>query len=619
MKKLLATILALVMTLTLVPAAWAETAGTALSLTDSEVFSYKDGVYTLQKDVEGTLTIETGEATLNLDGHRIYATTGDSEAVITVSSGAKLTIKDTGTTAGSVENENSGNSDSNSNNYCAVKNQGTLTIEGGTFTGGISTTGNEQGKMLTITGGTFNVDPKKYLAEGYKTEKDQTSSLYEVKRIYSTVTFNSVGGSAVATQSVEYEKTVDRPADPTRAGFEFTGWYTSDTDGTVNKAWDFGTYAVTKDVELYAQWTKTGTNVTGYKVEVLYKGEDNSKSKTKEIIYEKSVDTEITTVTIRYGNETVEQFMTTEVTTGGVKTTEKTTTSGRVTEQGTVEISDFNAEKTTVTEATMTTVFTQKSYHEQAGGADGMAIVRIGVNEDATVENTDVVLDATVATTVDPSELAMERIEVFKADADKLAKAKSVQVVTDLATLTIDKTALETLANSTGGNEKLVLTVTEFDRGANTVTYELEAVVCNTDSNADTEGKSVFKEASKNTNGTITVTVPWAAAPGLRQQLVCYYYADEDGSTRTRMGGAGYKNKTFSWDTNHFSKFVIETETVSASRPFINIGGSSSGTTTTTTTSKSSSAATFDAGIGVYAATAILSVTGMAWVGKKKH
>ena len=28
---------------------------------------------------------------------------------------------------------------------------------------------------------------------------------------------------------------------------------------------------------------------------------------------------------------------------------------------------------------------------------------------------------------------------------------------------------------------------------------------------------------------------------------------------------------------------------------------------------------TFDAGVGIYAVTAVLSVTGMAWVGKKRH
>ncbi len=42
------------------------------------------------------------------------------------------------------------------------------------------------------------------------------------------------------------------------------------------------------------------------------------------------------------------------------------------------------------------------------------------------------------------------------------------------------------------------------------------------------------------------------------------------------------------------------------------------GSTTTTDTAKASPK-TFDAGVGIYAVTAMLSVTGMAWVGKKRH
>ena len=40
---------------------------------------------------------------------------------------------------------------------------------------------------------------------------------------------------------------------------------------------------------------------------------------------------------------------------------------------------------------------------------------------------------------------------------------------------------------------------------------------------------------------------------------------------------------------------------------------------TTTTDTTKGSPKTFDAGVGVYAVTAVLSVTGMAWVGKKRH
>ena len=39
----------------------------------------------------------------------------------------------------------------------------------------------------------------------------------------------------------------------------------------------------------------------------------------------------------------------------------------------------------------------------------------------------------------------------------------------------------------------------------------------------------------------------------------------------------------------------------------------------TTTDTKTDSPKTFDAGVGIYAVTALLSVTGMAWPGKKRH
>lgn len=40
---------------------------------------------------------------------------------------------------------------------------------------------------------------------------------------------------------------------------------------------------------------------------------------------------------------------------------------------------------------------------------------------------------------------------------------------------------------------------------------------------------------------------------------------------------------------------------------------------TTTSTTTKGSPKTFDAGVGIYAVTALLSVTGMAWAGKKRH
>lgn len=67
-----------------------------------------------------------------------------------------------------------------------------------------------------------------------------------------TVTFNSQGGSAVASQRVDRNDTVDEPRDPSRSGYEFTGWY---TDSACTKLYDFDT-KVTKSFTLYAGWDK---------------------------------------------------------------------------------------------------------------------------------------------------------------------------------------------------------------------------------------------------------------------------------------------------------------------------------------------------------------------------
>lgn len=69
------------------------------------------------------------------------------------------------------------------------------------------------------------------------------------KRTY-TVSFNSNGGSAVTTQTVEYGSTASLPEAPERAGHKFLGWY---TDSALTSPADF-TKLVTGDVTFYAAW-----------------------------------------------------------------------------------------------------------------------------------------------------------------------------------------------------------------------------------------------------------------------------------------------------------------------------------------------------------------------------
>ncbi len=65
-----------------------------------------------------------------------------------------------------------------------------------------------------------------------------------------TVAFNSNGGSVVASLTVESGKAAAKPADPTKAGFTFGGWY---TDAELKQAYDFRTN-VSGNITLYAKW-----------------------------------------------------------------------------------------------------------------------------------------------------------------------------------------------------------------------------------------------------------------------------------------------------------------------------------------------------------------------------
>ncbi len=74
-----------------------------------------------------------------------------------------------------------------------------------------------------------------------------------------TVTFNSQGGSAVDSQTVEHGGKVTKPTNPTRTSYTFGGWYKE--SGCIN-SWDFATDTVTTNVTLYAKWATNTYTVT---------------------------------------------------------------------------------------------------------------------------------------------------------------------------------------------------------------------------------------------------------------------------------------------------------------------------------------------------------------------
>ena len=73
------------------------------------------------------------------------------------------------------------------------------------------------------------------------------------------VSFSAGEGSKVDFQTTAANGSITKPADPTREGYTFAGWY---TDEACTEAYDFSV-AVTADMTLYAKWTKNEASSSG--------------------------------------------------------------------------------------------------------------------------------------------------------------------------------------------------------------------------------------------------------------------------------------------------------------------------------------------------------------------
>ena len=79
----------------------------------------------------------------------------------------------------------------------------------------------------------------------------------------SAVTFDSQGGTAVASRKVSYGGKLTAPAAPVRAGYNFGGWY---KESACTTPWNFASDVVNSDVTLYAKWAQTVSVLTSDRV-----------------------------------------------------------------------------------------------------------------------------------------------------------------------------------------------------------------------------------------------------------------------------------------------------------------------------------------------------------------
>ena len=69
-----------------------------------------------------------------------------------------------------------------------------------------------------------------------------------------TITFDTDGGSEIAPITQDYGTTIAKPTDPTKTGYTFAGWY---TDAACTNAWNFGSNMLADhDMTLYARWVR---------------------------------------------------------------------------------------------------------------------------------------------------------------------------------------------------------------------------------------------------------------------------------------------------------------------------------------------------------------------------
>ena len=194
--------------------------GATLTLVDSKPnavnkFSVTETTGLWQQDAAGTKVINGGAITggNSKDGGGIY-----------VAPGGTLLMRG-GNIVGCTAREGGG---------VHVEAGGRFEMSAGTITG--CTAGQEEGKtangVFIAAGGRFTQSPGAQITG-------------EVIGAY-TVTFQSEGGSEVASQ-IRANTPADQPADPTKEGYTFIGWYNGESE------WNFET-PVTADLTLTAKW-----------------------------------------------------------------------------------------------------------------------------------------------------------------------------------------------------------------------------------------------------------------------------------------------------------------------------------------------------------------------------
>ncbi|MFA5675910.1 MAG: InlB B-repeat-containing protein, partial [Christensenellales bacterium] len=143
-----------------------------------------------------------------------------------------------------------------------------VTYVGNGNTGGTVPSSQAYTAPATISGNTGHLTRTGYLFTGWNTRANGSGTGYAAGDIYSlganltlyaqwerilfTVNFDSQGGGGVPSAIAGCGDTITAPADPTKEGWNFGGWYRE--SGCLN-VWNFAADTVNENITLYAKWT----------------------------------------------------------------------------------------------------------------------------------------------------------------------------------------------------------------------------------------------------------------------------------------------------------------------------------------------------------------------------
>lgn len=570
MKKVTSILMAFVLMLTLIPTAWAEgeSVGTGTgvamigdatyeTLADAVAKADNGATIKLLKDTAEDITILAGKTiTIDLNGKKI---TNKSADTITVEKGAALTINGTGT----VDNVTHGKA--------AIVNGGTVVLNGGLYTrskedmennkdtGGKNsyyTILNDNGGVMTINAGV------------------------EVKNIGHFSSMIRNGGTTASTLTIN--------------GGTFSGGInTVKNDGAGTLTINGGDFSNTTQF-VVMNWHKATINGGSFKAQPA---------------------AEAVLFTSAYGKD-AEVLGELTINNGNFECANKTQSL----------IQDYydkdNTGTATITGGTFNT--NPKDYvptadYTVAKKGDVYTVAKKDKNKDGTGENTSAVkleVPATSGDTVIDTTVNKNDIETNK----------ELTVTNNKTAVTINQAGVNKI-----GAIDLKLDIkadSKTPESANTAAYN-KAMAGKDANSALVVNISLTSGASKlfttNVAGAYAlVTVPYSTDKA--DKLTVYYLNGSDATALTKVADAaapGAALNTFSYDAPnklitlklpHFSEYLIST---TATRSVVHHYGGSG--TTTTTGTKTNSPTTFDAGVGIYAVSAILSVTGMAWVGTKQR